>query len=756
MRIFPTRAFSAAAAAILALAASASDAPAQRPAVDGPLLAPERIAALPAAERAAWEAYTATSRRLAQADRAALDAELRAARRSAPIAPPSGPDFRILPEMTDAWFRGDEARRMAESILSYQTPAGGWSKHIRFADGPRVSGQGYAEGARWHYVGTIDNGATTTQLRFLLRADLVRRDGRYRAAFLRGTEYLLAAQFPNGCWPQVYPLEGGYHDAATFNDDATLNVLRLLRDVAAGDAPFVPARMRARVAESVRRGVGCILDSQVVVDGRRTVWGAQHDPLTLRPVAARSFELAGLSGKEGPALAAFLMEVDSIDPRIPAAVRGAAGWMRENRLWGYARRPGQPPVPTPGAGPLWARFAEVGSNRALFANRDAVVRYDWRELSDSAWGYGWFTDEPAAVLARYDRWERARRTPLPAPGARPSAIVDAAHAGADGALVSGTPAYRTLGAALAAAPADGREAYVVMIRDGRYREKLSVTAPNVHLVGESREGTILTYDAAAGHVSPGGWTYGTRGSFTLRIAAPGFRMERMTVENAFDLPANAAKPDGDRTKISGTQGVALMLDEGSDRAVFRDCVIRGHQDTLFPNAGRAYFAGCTVIGSVDFIFGWGRAVFDGCDIVSRDRGSASNNGYITAPSTHVDDPYGFVFIRSRLLKESPSMAPSSVTLGRPWHPSGNPHAVGSAVFIDTWMDDHVGATAWSPMFSTDAAGVRVENRPEDARFFEYGSTGPGAVASPTRRVLTAEQAAAYDVVRVLDGWDPRS
>jgi pectinesterase len=745
--------------ALAALAwADAAPVHAQPVRTDGELLAPARIAALPADERRAWEAYVETSRRQMEIDRAALDAELRAAGRTEPVPAPSAPDFAITSAMTEAWFAGDSARRIAESILSYQTPSGGWSKHVDHAAGPRAPGQSYAEGTRWHYVGTFDNGATTEQLRFLLRADAARPDERYRAAFLRGMEYIRRAQFPSGCWPQVYPLEGGYHDAATFNDDATVRILRLLRDVAAGRVAFVPARMQADAAASLARGIDCILRSQVVVDGRRVVWAAQHDPLTLVPVGARSFEPAALSGKEGPALAAFLMELDADgDPRIPVAVRGAAAWMRENMLWGYARRAGEPPVPTPGAGPLWARFAEVGTNRPVFANRDGTVRYDWRELADSAWGYGWFTDEPAHVLARYEAWTRLHAQPLPAPTRRADAVVSARYEGPDGEMQHDSARwYRTLGAALADAPMQpGGEPYVILLRAGRYREKLSVTAPNVHLIGEGRDGTVLTYDAAAGHRSPGGWPYGTRGSFTLRIAAPGFRLEGITVENAFDLPANAARPDSDSTKISGTQGVAVFLDEGSDRAVFRDCAITGYQDTLFPNAGRAYFNGCTISGTVDFIFGWGVAVFDDCDIVSRDRGSRTNNGYVTAPSTNIRHPYGFVFVNSRLRKETPAMAPGSVTLGRPWHPSGNPDAIGSAVFIHTWMDDHIGAAGWSPMNSTDAAGHRVENRPEDARFYEYGSTGPGAVASPSRRVLTAEQAAAYDVVRVLDGWDPR-
>ncbi|HEX2080115.1 MAG TPA: pectinesterase family protein [Longimicrobium sp.] len=343
----------------------------------------------------------------------------------------------------------------------------------------------------------------------------------------------------------------------------------------------------------------------------------------------------------------------------------------------------------------------------------------------------------------------------PGPVQRPAAIVDASHGGAGGDRIDGVPAYRTISAAVSAAPAEGTEPYVIRVRGGRYREKLSIDKPNVHLVGDGRDATLLTYDVAAGHRGPGGAPYGTRGSWTLRIAAPGFRLEGMTVENAFDYMANAARPDSDSAKLRGTQAVAVMLDEGSDRAVFRDCRLSGHQDTLFPNAGRSYFHRCEILGSVDFIFGAGRAVFEECDIVSRDRGSATNNGYVTAPSTPIAQPYGFVFVRSRLRKETPEMAPGSVTLGRPWHPSGRPDAIGSAVFIDTWMDDHVGATGWSPMTSTNAAGERVEHQPRDARFFEYGTTGPGAVPSPSRRVLTAEQAAEYTIVRVLDGWDPR-
>lgn len=335
-----------------------------------------------------------------------------------------------------------------------------------------------------------------------------------------------------------------------------------------------------------------------------------------------------------------------------------------------------------------------------------------------------------------------------------AAVVDARFTGTDGARVAGTPTYRTLGAALTALPLNGVGRVVLLIRNGRYHEKLTVDRPYVTLRGESRDSTILTYDAVAGTPSPGGGQYGTRGSYTLRVVAPDFRAENLTIENAFDYMANAAKPASDPTKVHDAQGVALMLDMSSDRATFVNVRVTGNQDTLFPNAGRAYFANCEISGNVDFIFGAGRAVFDHCRIVSRDRGSRTNNGYVTAPSTPAAQPYGFLFWHSRLEKERPSMAPHSVVLGRPWHPYANPAINSSAVYVDCWMDDHIGPRGWDRMSSVDSTGTRVWYEPSASRFYESGSTGPGAIASPTRRVLTAAEAARYTPAAVLDGWIP--
>lgn len=340
-----------------------------------------------------------------------------------------------------------------------------------------------------------------------------------------------------------------------------------------------------------------------------------------------------------------------------------------------------------------------------------------------------------------------------APGAV-NAVVSADYAGPDGAIVDGVATFHTIGAALSGLPVTGAGRVVILVKTGRYHEKLTVDRPYLTLRGEGRDATVISYDAASGTPTGTGGTWGTRGSFTLRVVAPDFRAEHMTIENAFDYPSNAAKADSDPTKVKNAQAVALLLDMDSDRAVLDDVRITGYQDTLFPNAGRAYFHDCEVSGNVDFIFGAGRALFDRCTIVSRDRGSATNNGYVTAPSTPASQPYGFVFVHSRLTKERPTMAPNSVALGRPWHPYAKPDVSSSAVFIDCWMDDHIGARGWDRMSSVDSTGTRTWNEPENARFFEYGTTGPGAVSSPRRRTLTAAQAEQYTPARVLDGWVP--
>ena len=375
----------------------------------GSMLTADRLDALPAASRKAWRDYIDRSRRLKSRDQTFMANELAKLGRDTMSRAPYAREFGIHDDMTPAWFGADSAQRVADRILTWQTPSGGWSKHVDVMLRARAPGESFfSENTNWQYIATIDNGSTTSQMEFLARTDRARTSGNstYRAAFVRGLHYLLDAQYPNGCWPQVYPLQGGYHDAATFNDDATLHVLELLGGVASGQFRFVGNGDRAAARAASARGLDCILASQVMIGGRHTVWGQQHDPLTLQPVRARSYEHASLTAQESAHVLDYLMRLPAPNDRVIAAVHDAVAWLRATPVYGltWDFKTGLHEIP--GAGPLWARMYELGTNRPIFSDRDGIVRYSWSELSDRRIGYGWYTDAPIATLKTYESWSR--------------------------------------------------------------------------------------------------------------------------------------------------------------------------------------------------------------------------------------------------------------------------------------------------------------------------------------------------------------
>lgn len=309
------------------------------------------------------------------------------------------------------------------------------------------------------------------------------------------------------------------------------------------------------------------------------------------------------------------------------------------------------------------------------------------------------------------------------------------------------PRHASLAAAIAAAPADGRAAYRIALGCGSWDEKLVVDKPNIHLVGAHRDICRLGSDRAAGQRRADGRPWGTRGCGSVIVRAPGFRARGLTFENRFDYRAHLRQPVLETVGANGAQAVALMLDTGSDRVLLEDCDIDGHQDTLFADAGRSWLRRCRIRGSVDFLFGAGECVLDDCEIVSRARPGLLRQGYLTAPSTPAGQGIGLLLRRCNLLREV-EVPNRSVALGRPWRPTrdhpdgryGDLQAIGSAVFIDCWMDAHIDAQGWEAMHYTARDGTRQALAPTQARLAETGSRGPGALTSATRALIDAAAA----------------
>jgi PelA/Pel-15E family pectate lyase len=351
-----------------------------------------------------------------------------AAREFARVAPALGAHFHELVSWRNAmkqpaaWYGGIESSRIADNLLLYQRDAGGWDKNIdmALALGPVTRAEIAKEKSAPEAHSTIDNDATYTQLRYLARVYAATKQARFAESFRRGFAYLMKAQYPNGGWPQFYPLRQGYWSHITYNDDAMIGVMELLRDIAARrpEFAFLTDAERAQGKRALDKGVECILKTQVTQNGKLTVWCAQHDEKTLLPAKARAYEHPSLSGSESVGIVQFLMGIEHPSPQVVKAVESAVAWFRASQITGIRVErkpaPGTPKgfddtvVQDPSAPPLWARFYELGTNRPIFSGRDSIIKYSLAEIEyERRNGYRWYVDRPRTLLdVDYPAWEK--------------------------------------------------------------------------------------------------------------------------------------------------------------------------------------------------------------------------------------------------------------------------------------------------------------------------------------------------------------
>jgi pectinesterase len=296
--------------------------------------------------------------------------------------------------------------------------------------------------------------------------------------------------------------------------------------------------------------------------------------------------------------------------------------------------------------------------------------------------------------------------------------------------------YTNLQAAINAAPDNGSKPFRILVRRGIYQGQFIVPKEKRHiqLIGEDVTSSVLTYALNVNETNAEtNLKYKGTGVVVL---ADDFRAEKMTFQNT-----------------SGDHGQALALRVDGDRAVFKHCRMLGWQDTLMINLGRDYFTNCYVEGRVDFIYGSAAAIFDRCEIHSK------NGGHVTAANTPQDKPFGLVFLNCGLTGDprpwiSPAGVPANTNsaptadLGRPWRPYA------SVTYLNCEMGAHIKPAGWN--------NWRNPSNELTARFAEYDSAGPGA--NPDRRVkwakqLTTLQAEKITVESVLGGtdhWNPNA
>lgn len=299
--------------------------------------------------------------------------------------------------------------------------------------------------------------------------------------------------------------------------------------------------------------------------------------------------------------------------------------------------------------------------------------------------------------------------------------VDAAFEGEDGTEVDGIPVYKTVQAAVSSVAADNAEQVVIFVKNGDYNERVSVTAPNISILGEDKELTrIYKSVAVADGTASGMWD---RNAFYVDSTADGFTIENITVENSYNY-----------TNGSDEQADAMAI--VADNVICVNVKLVGYQDTLLVDSRikdetgnyeqtKQYFYKCYITGNVDFIYGSGSAVFDDCDIVARYTDKKSDGCY-TAARTYENIPYGLVFVGCRFLKEA-GVAADSYRLARPWG------ADASTVFISCYLCDAVADAGYGDMSG---------NLYTKARFREYLTYGPGFAVDNNRLNMTSVEAEA--------------
>jgi pectinesterase len=284
----------------------------------------------------------------------------------------------------------------------------------------------------------------------------------------------------------------------------------------------------------------------------------------------------------------------------------------------------------------------------------------------------------------------------------------------------GSAPFKSVQAAIMAVPLGTRTNPVVIhIAPGVYKELIYIQREKRYfkLIGQSPTNTVLTFDLYAGITNAEGKPIGTFKTPSTTIDADDFTAENLTFENS-----------------AGPIGQALAIRVDGDRAIFRNCRFLGWQDTILINRGRQYFENCYIAGHVDFIFGGATAWFEKCQI------HALRGGYLTAASTPVDVPFGYVFNKCTITAE-PGV---KTLLGRPWR------AYASTIFLNCELSDAVKPEGWNDWGKTH----------DTIRYAEFNSTGAGA--NPTNRVawaknLSSDEAKKITVERVLggnDGWNP--
>lgn len=310
----------------------------------------------------------------------------------------------------------------SESILLWQRNNGGWGKAIATLSdynlAPTAQEKTTALASKNNTDTTIDNGHVVTELRWLLADYKTTQNPNYLAAAEKAIDWLFLAQYANGGWPQYYPDKSGYRHQITYNDNAIANVMNLMWDISKSknNLDLVNPTYKDKATVAFNKGIDIILQTQITYKGKKTVWCAQHDEITLQPALARAYELPSFSGSESVGIVRVLMLVEQPSAAVKQAVKDAVDWFNDVKITGIktekindASQPsGQDVVVVAAPGNIiWARFYDLVNNAPFFCGRDGIAKKTLAEIeNERRVGYSWYGNWPSALIgSEYTNWK---------------------------------------------------------------------------------------------------------------------------------------------------------------------------------------------------------------------------------------------------------------------------------------------------------------------------------------------------------------
>lgn len=330
----------------------------------------------------------------------------------------------------------------------------------------------------------------------------------------------------------------------------------------------------------------------------------------------------------------------------------------------------------------------------------------------------------------------------------------------------GSGDYRTVGEAVAAAPAGLTSPWRILVKSGDYDEFVVIpeSKPYIHLIGQGKNSTAIRHKLNQGKQNMEGgrfansafWEYSCNNP---EVKSPG-NTSAVVVVNAPDFYTEGISyiNDWGRETWSGPQALAFY--GNADRQALKDCALISFQDTWrTPDSAdtRTYARDCYVEGAVDYMYGGGDVMVENSTFYNVRSGSV-----IVAPN-HNEEKWGYV-IKDCVIDGNEEARDGKQKLGRPWH--GNPRTA----YINTTMLIPIAPQGWDDMGAIPTIFAEYNSRDRQGNLldlsqrkthFSTKSRKNGQVlegdAEKTR--LTKEEADRYTyeaVIRPEEGWDPRA